>query len=560
MKRYSKLLTVFMTFVVLLYFLFNTKVVFAAKFHQEGDNVVYKESVTLDDLNENSFTQWGWSPSSGMYVYKIDDKTGIPTGSVINGMCFFKYGYDDKFGAIASSQFITLILNRGLGLVFSDEKLLAFYTAYLQNISGVHNNKAGSLVDSHGNVLGLCLNDISGCVYDAYPQNTNIDIPSQEVNNVYNYYQYYIDVVDPQTPDYINIQTYNLNTVKTLLDVSNQYTASSNSVIDVVGNGLCTFFYSSGNTRLLRYGVDNSYRGMNYYDISNCSCYASLSTTYNNFCNSYGLVNNGDVVGYTKLIATGGYYLDVKFLNADTSTPLSSGVRYKLVSNSDTYTTENITISSSSSVRLCSANYVPCSKNPSKITVYKDSPILTSVVNKTYAPSTYTSNNYNSYNTNADNSISTNTSVVNNSTTTNNEIYNDASESFQEYYSSQDNYNIDNSVVIQNTTEIIYNYYGNDNGGGGSDDNDDDPIWDALLKAIVDFFKKIGQLIAALLTGLLELINTVLDAFANINNSFEGIKNFLSSIFSWFPSEIVTLMVLGLGLALLASFITWFKR
>lgn len=549
-----------MTFVVLLYFLFNTKVVFAAKFHQEGDNVVYKESVTLDDLSENSFTQWGWSPSSGMYVYKIDDKTGIPTGSVINGMCFFKYGDDDKFGAIASSQFIALIVNRGLGLVLSDEKLQTFYTAYLQNISGAPNNKAGSLVDSNGNVLGLCLNDISGCVYDAYPQNTNIDIPSQEVNNVYNYYQYYIDVVDPRTPDYINIQTYNLNTVSNLLDVTNSKTVGLKSIINTIGNGLALYFYHNGNTQTLHNwtNTQSSSIGIRYLEIDGRVVYPESESHYDNFCNDRGLIQNGAEIGYTSLISSAGSSLRVYFYDLDSALRNINDNLYTADSNGS-FTLN--TVDNNQSITLCAPNFIPTSKDSKIITVYRNSNIVTQITNKTYSPSTFTSTTYNNYDTNTDNSISTNTSVVNNSTETNNTIYNDASESFSEYYSSQDNYNIDNSVVIENTTEIIYNYYGNDNGGGGgSDDNDDDPIWDALLKAIVDFFKKIGQLIAALLTGLLELINTVLDAFANINNSFEGIKNFLSSIFSWFPSEIVTLMVLGLGLALLASFITWFKR
>ena len=100
---------------------FNTLLVFAdggGRIHQSGDNIVYKEAITLDS-EANSQIQWGWQPSSGFYVYKIDDASGIPTGTVTNGMCFFKYGDNNKFGAIASSQFITLIINNGLGLVIS---------------------------------------------------------------------------------------------------------------------------------------------------------------------------------------------------------------------------------------------------------------------------------------------------------------------------------------------------------------------------------------------------------------------------------------------------------
>lgn len=566
MKRYRKILTVLLTVMVLLFqIICNTQVVYAAHVHQQGDNVVYKEAVTLDSQS-NSNIQWGWSPSAGMYVYKIDDASGIPTGSVTNGMCFFKYGDNDKFGAIPSSQFIALIVNHGLGLVMSDVKLQAFYSAYLSNISAGGNNKAGSLIDGNGNVLGLCLNDISGCVYDSYPQNTDISIPGAEVNNVYNYYQYYIDVVSPETPDYINLQTYNLNTVSTLLDVTYTYTASCKDVINAVGNGLCLSYYQSSSIRELRYDSGSNYHGIKYLDISNATFYNSGD--WNTICSTYGLKQNGDVVGYTKLIASGGGYINAYVVDSTSFQKLTSYTRYNTQPNGGAFTTQNMTNSNGSYALAC-PNYIPCTKTAEKITIYKDSPVLTQVVNKTYAPSTYTSTTYNNYDTNSDNSISTNSSVVNNSTTTNNEIYNDASESFQEYYSNEENYNIDNSVVINNTTEIIYNYYGDDNGGGGSgggeggggsDDDNDDVIWTALLKAIADFFKKLGELIATVLTGLVTIFTSILTAIATIVDDFSGITDFLGQIFAWLPSEIITLMSLGLTTALFAAFLTWFKK
>lgn len=509
--------------------------------YAEGDNVVYREAGVLPQLN------WTYFPNPGNYTYYVDDASGIPTGG---GYYFWKYGNDNKFAAIQQSKIFTYMLNTGIGLTCSSERLATLISAYYTSIA---NLDTGVLYDGVGNKLGIVLNDISGCVYEAYPQSTDITIPSTEINNVYNWYHYYITVEHPIAPDYITFQTYRNDAAFTQVDVSNSYYNALNSALNSLGNGLAYGFEVS---------PLNTYSSEFYYiDNTDFAYYSDNDTRYTNFCRVQGLFNNGDTVGYTNILAnkTASSALSVNFYNCNSNQLINpTWVKYTLRTDG-TYSTSN---ENPAYNFLAQSSKIITSKSADKLTVYRDNNVFTQIVNKTYAPSTYTSTTYNNYDTNSDNSISTNTSVVNNSTTTNNDIYNDASQSFSEYYSSQDNYNIDNSVVINNTTEIIYNYYGDDigGGGGGSDDNDDDPIWDAILNAIVDFFKKIGQLIGALLAGLLELINTVLDAFANINNSFDGIKNFLSSIFSWFPSEIVTLMVLGLGLALLASFITWFKR
>lgn len=561
MKKYKRILTILISVLIMIQsIMFNTQVAYA-KEHEEGDNVVYKVSVTGDEF------LFDYTPPAGLYKYKVDDSTGIPTGSTVNSMCYFKYGDNDKFGAIQSSQFVTLIVNKGLGLVMSDDKLAAFYTSYLSAISGT--SHMSQLLDSNNNVLGYVLNDISGCVYDAAPNKTDITIPSTETNNVYNYYQYYIDVVSPETPDYINVQTYNLNTVSQQLDVTNQYTQSSKAIINDVGNGLCCYYYYSVSGQTIYKRLERSpsatngsgsYGQIDYYDLSGSTLYANGTQSYNQFCSDYGLKQNGQQVGYTALINGSNNALIVKAYDVDNSIFLNSCTRYTGNINAATYTTSTQSVSN---FTLCRGHLIPCTKDAKLLTVYKDTGILTSVVNKTYAPSTFTSTTYNNYNTNSDNSISTNTSVVNNSQETNNSIYNDASESFSEYYSSQDNYNIDNSVTIENTTEIIYNYYGDDSGGGeggGGSDDDNDLIWNAMLKAIVDFFKKLGELIAALITGILGLFTQVLDALAQITTSFTSLTNFFASILGFLPNEMITVLTAALGLVLLCCVIRIFRR
>lgn len=541
-----------MTVLVFLYFICSDiQVVYAAN-HVSGDNVVYRESAPFVDLN------FPFIPNVGQYKYYVDDAAGIPTGG---GYYFWKYGENDKFAAVSQSKIFAYVLNNGVGLTVSDTRLAELVQAYYGSFL---NLESGFLFDGQGNKLGICLNDITGCTYENAPQNTDITIPSTETNNIYNFYQYYINTVSPETPDYIGVQTYNINTALKSILASNNYRESYTAIVGSISGGLTTGLKfstaSSGNDLLYPW---NGYPGVANIDNSNCSYYAYSASEYDNFCNAYSLKNNGDKVGYTDLITSTAYNnLSVYLYNNSTGQYLTSAVQYSAERNSSTFSTSNINLPVG--LMLCKQQYIPLTSDSQLLTVYKNASVFTSIQNNTYAPSTFSSSTYNNFNTSSTQNMSTNTSVVNNSETTNNSIYNDASQSFTDYYSSQDNYNIDNSVVIENTTEIIYNYYGDDSGGGGGgsgdDDNDDDTIWKALLKAIADFFKKIGELIATVLTGIVTILTSILDAIATIVSDFTGITDFLGQIFAWLPTEIITLMTLGLSTALFAAFLTWFKK
>lgn len=555
MKKYKRILTVLISVLIMIQsIMFNTQVVYA-KEHESGDNVVYKESALFVDLN------FPFVPNVGQYKYYVDDAAGIPTGG---GYYFWKYGENDKFAAVPQSKIFAYVLNNGIGLTVSDTRLAELVQAYYGTFV---NLESGFLFDGQGNKLGICLNDITGCVYENAPQNTDITIPSTETNNIYNFYQYYINTVSPETPDYIGVQTYNINTALQSILVSNAYRDSYTSIVGAISGGLSTGLLfstaSSGNSLLYPW---NGYGGLANVDNSNCSYYAYSASSYDAFCNGYGLKNNGDKVGYTDLItSTDNNNLTVYLYNNSTGQYVTSAVQYSAQRNASTYTTSNINLSAG--LILCRKQYIPLTSDSQLLTVYKNANVFTSIQNNTYAPSTFSSSTYNNFNSSNTQNMTTNTSVVNNSETTNNEIYNDASQSFTDYYSSQDNYNIDNSVVIENTTEIIYNYYGTDNGGGeggggegGGGSDDDDFIWDAMLKAIVDFFKKIGELIAALITGILGLFTQVLDALTAITTNFTSLTNFFTSILGFLPSEMIAVLTAALSLILICCIIRIFRR
>ena len=546
MKRYKKYIVIIMSVMMLVYSIFNNKIVYA----DNGDNVVYRESSTLPQLT------WTYLPNAGFYTYYVDDASGIPTGG---GYYFWKYGNDNKFAAIQQNKMFTYILNTGVGLTCSSERLSTLISAYFTSLSNV---ETGFLYDGQGNKLGIVLNDITGCVYEAYPTNTDISVPSSEINNVYNWYHYYITVEDPIVPDYINVATITNESAKNKIDVTDTRYDGYISALNASITGINLWFVNSGNFGVMKYGTGSTNYGFRNYDNSDCTMYGS-STNWTNFCNAYDLHSNGSVVSYTDLITnTSSSDLTVYLYDTVNTTVRKNYTQYIVSSNTYSSQSQN---PSTQTFMLCKKNWVPVADGKA-LCVYKDNTVLTQVVNNTYAPQTFDSTTYNNFDTNSTSNISTNSSVINNSQETNNSIYTDASQSFSEYYSSQDSYNIDNSVVIENTTEIIYNYYGDDSGGGGggggggSDDDDDDLIWTALLKAIADFFKKLGELIATVLTGIVTIFTSILEALAIITTNFSAITDFLGSIFSWLPTEIVTLMTLGLSMALFAAFITWFRK
>lgn len=122
-------------------------------------------------------------------------------------------------------------------------------------------------------------------------------------------------------------------------------------------------------------------------------------------------------------------------------------------------------------------------------------------------------------------------------------------------------------VVSDDVTfsSIVYVNNGGNDGGGGSGDSDSDDGIDTGI------FKKLGQLISSLLTGIIDMIetalsgvldslifltklvgeklshvvDTVMSMFEKIPKLFGGFLDFLSAVFPFIPEDIVTVITFG---------------
>ena len=452
---------------------------------------------------------------------------------------------------------IPLILNRGLGLALNPSKVVDFITDYITY--GIINDPIAKPVMNGNTRVGWALADLTGKkLVGSTSTGESAIIPTSEVNNVYNYYNEWYTDEGYDVPDYINLETRN----KTFFDNKfNRDDSKYNAAKSLFDSGLFTMSFMKYTSNTMTY----SFSGLSYQYYIDCVLddtvtIASAENAFSSYCDRLNVKSTNSNVPFVSQMLNGSgipYYFYDK---TDINTILT--VKGAVLNNDGTYRLIN---ANSNEVYGGQVNSLICC-DYDYWTIYKSKTIFNQFVNKTYAPVSFYTQQWYDYNENNDNSISTSTEEIDNSTTTNETIYNESAESFSEYYE-ENNYHIDNSITISNTTEIINNYYGDNNGGddngggsGGGSDDSDGSILDKLLDAIVGFFKAVGQIIVALLTGLFELFSIVLNALADINNSFAAIKNFLASIFSWFPETLVSLMVLGLGLALLASFITWFKK
>lgn len=482
--------------------------------------------------------------------YTTDDSNLPSSGNYYFGLTSDGYVY-----YVPISKAIPVILNKGIGVTLKPQVLVDFIADYVE--FGLVNSPYTPVYNGTTKI-GHSFDDLTGKTILGSNNTTDypINVPSGETNNVYNYYNQWYTDNGYNTPDYVNVETRPREFYTNKLNASLGNYESMKNFIDNGDFSLVNMAYNSNNMTYSYYGP------MLTYSLDEIMIYCDTGYMWTDMCSAYNISSNKSTINFTDLLLSNTSIQTRVVKNNAIGTPL---IR-QTVSFDNNHGT-NYTISDDSSnarmyFYILGYQHLPLCDKP-YITIFKDMTVLNQVYNLTYAPLNFNTQQYYDYSSEDDNSVSTTSSQVDNSVTNNETIYNESAESFTEYYS-ENNYHIDNSVTISNTTEIVNNYYGSDDNGGddsgGGSGDDDSGILDKLLDAIIDFFKNIGKIIGALLAGLFELLDSILDAIANINNSFEGIKNFLSSIFSWFPSEIVTLMVLGLGLALLASFITWFKK
>ena len=481
-------------------------------------------------------------------VYTSDD-TNLPS----SGNYYFGVTSNGNVWYVSMSKAIPMIMNKVIGVTLKPEVLINFISDYLE--FGLINS-AFKPVYNGNTKIGIAFEDLTGKTLLGSSENnqTNMVIPSSESNNVYNYYIEWYEDGGYSLPDWISIETRANSFYLNKLDNTSVYKQAASNFLSSSDYTTCAMTYNSNN---LTYSCEGKCVTENLDEL-----FFIATNTYQ--FDYYNLTQEHNTINFTDMLLSSSKIETQMYLNTNLTTTIKS---HRVRLNTDgTYTVVEDTSNTDRYYYFGGYTRVPCCDIP-YITVYRSRDIVNQFVNHTYAPVSFNSEQYYNYNTENDNSTVTSISETDNSTTNNETIYNESAESFEEYYT-ENNYHIDNSVTINNTTTIIQNIYGeddnggDDNGGGsgGGGDDSDGSLLDRLLNAIIDFFKNIGKIIGALLAGLFELLNSILDAIANINNSFAGIKNFLSSIFSWFPADIVTLMVLGLGLALLASFITWFKK
>lgn len=454
---------------------------------------------------------------------------------------------------------IPLILNRGLGVSLNPLNLVNFISDYVTY--GIQDNPITKPVYNGSTRVGWALADLIGkTLVGSTGTGETVDIPSTEVNNVYNYYNEWYDDNGYDLPDYVNLESRAPAFYTNKLDNASQQTSGTLAFLN--SNEftiLCMTYNSSNLTYRVATRSGSNYTAIPFNKIALVNnLYTGTSQNYTNFVNAYGLTSENNNVPFTSMMLSN-VSLEVTTRNIDELA--TSAYPPRVTINYDgTYSNGG----GGTVIPLGGYTNLPCSEL-TYITVYRDMTIFNQFVNKTYAPVSFNTQQWYDYDENSDNSISTSTTEIDNSTTTNETIYNESAESFSEYYE-ENNYHIDNSITISNTTEIVNNYYGSDNGGddngggsGGGSDDSDGTILDILLNAILDFFKGIAKIITAILTGIFELFNSILETIANITTSFDGITALFSAIFGWLPDPIINLMVLGLGLALLAAFITWFR-
>ena len=515
-------------------------------------------------------------------IYNSDCYVYNPTvgGSLPEGIKFyFKYA-DGKAYHLNFDNVCTQVLNEKIGLTMSTTVLSGWLSAVLnyavnfgQNISAPAwvipcPLKPVCIYDGDNDkyvLRGFALtNDLDGCVITTPSDNPNVNIPSDFTNYLKDFTDYYIENEGLDTPDFINIGTVTENIAKNYVSSN---TSSYANTLALIENPPYDYMFcyscSTSTSDCGKFWTSTYYANYNRYyalsDYSDCiftTYFSSSQTNYVNFlefCSNFSLtrdkntVSVQELINYSSSVSLVGYI----FKNGQKIDP----PYYDVVSGSST-SSSNQAVNFYHSQR----KIIPFS-NTGFITIYKDISIPNAISLNTYSPSFFTSNTYMNYSSSNNNSVSTNVTTISNSQSTNTNIYNQSKTTTNQNITTN-NYQVDNSVNDNSVTNIINNYYGSSGGddNGGGDDDDNNGIWERFLNAIADFFSKIGDIIVAILTGIVEIFGKVLEGIASIITDFTGITDFFTQVFSFLPSDLVAVMSLALTTALLISLIRMFRK
>ena len=427
------------------------------------------------------------SSSWGSYVFDyrfhekywtINDATGVPRSTVTDPKYF--YSYDNQtFSDLNGKEFITLILNRGLGVIINPDNLQAllsqFFASIIQPDSVSNLFIQGAVYDGNHEFLGYAVNDISGCYYDTSHEGEAITVPDESVENVYQFYKYYCED-NAEIVDYFTFYPPSeMSIFDNYYDSTNLNAAQQTytSVLNNYSNGFNVYFEDSNNSLKSSFGIypikDKIYPLNDIYGLcTNLSQWIP-------FCTKYQLYNGNHELLYSDLVITkptssvSGFYVSyLPHYNSNSST-----VKFENPYNVNT----GVQSSSSIAVQSIPIGWDSINNKYNLIcpvgqpfTIYRNSDTYTNInVNQTYSQDTYYTDSYNNYDSNNDNSISTTRTQISSATTNNTNIYNGASDSYYDY--------VDNGVVnTENITNNVTNIYNNYYGGSDNPDNPDNPV------------------------------------------------------------------------------------
>lgn len=521
-------------------------------------------------VTQNVFTSSTQSVGGvNLLSFEYDDPSLLPDNKMV-------YWVEDSAVVRAPiNDIFTVLMNKKFGLAIKPNFLSNYLSFLNMNLWGSGSellrffNGSAGFVFKNNTVVGVALDNLENYSLKSDNNYTNLNVPSVIVNNTWNYWNNYIDrnpqatpyfIVEPLKPYYFDVSpTYN-DEYESIIDRKVR-SLTNNQVLlcakdQIVNENNSSYTYNILSSPNSQWGTSSCkiFDNINSKIAVHNTSITQDNSTWVDFCNNFGLNENKTTLTYFQLSTQTSANLFINFYNSSDLTKDNSSISFQQNGNTST---------SSSSPSLTHLGSYPVGET--SFTVYKDIASVNDITNNTYQKNYYISTTTNNFNTNNDNTTIINKEQINNSQSTNNNIYNQ-SQSTTNNNNTENNYNIDNSQNDNSVTTIINNYYnsgdsGNNGGGGsGGDDDNNDSIWDALLSALGTFLKKIGELLATILTGIISIATSVIDAIANITTTFSGVTDFLSSVFSFLPTDLISIITLGVTLGVLISLIKMFGR
>lgn len=509
----------------------------------------YKPIIVKADLTQNVFSQTTVSIGGvNVNAYEYTDPSLLS-----NTIQVYWVENNEVYRAPLDDAF-TVIFNKTFGLAVKPSFLSNFLIALNGSLwgSGLMLTEFFSgcpgFVYNGSSIVGVALDNLTNFSLAGDNNFTQMSIPSSVVNNVWNEWNDYIEA--NSVLDFINTPC--LDKSYALDAVSNNNSTYQNT-IDLINNSSDTLFglgYTNGKFYSTGYYANEN----TYFNFGNVYFVCSNSSDLDNYISDYGLSSDDYTIELSQIInASSVSNISAKPYSITTNSAITSADKYSVNGGSSNTSVSN--------VPLIYASYklLPYKQSGGYITLYRQPNIIQQITNNTYSKNYYTSNKTNNYSTSNNNTTNITNNDYSNASQNNTNIYNQ-SQTTTNNNTTENNYYYDQSTNDNSVTTIINNYYPENGGSGDDDDNDDDTIWKALLKAIGDFFKKIGELLTVVLTGLISICTSVLDAIASITESFSGVTDFISAIFGFLPSEVVAVITLGLTLAVLISLIRIIRR